>query len=197
MKISGIYKIHSKIKPERCYIGSAVNISHRWICHLSDLRKNKHHSAKLQRHYNKYGEPDLIFSILLGCEKVDLLKTEQYFIDSYKPFYNNSETAGSSLGIKRSYETRLKQRLKKLGKKLSEEHRNAIVESKKNAPHWNKGNKGYRAGRKESEETRRKHSEANIRNGNIPPSQKGNKRSEEWKQKRKNTFLKIKINKVA
>jgi hypothetical protein len=36
-KISSIYQIQSKIKPERIYIGSAVNIKHRWGIHLSDL----------------------------------------------------------------------------------------------------------------------------------------------------------------
>jgi group I intron endonuclease len=85
MRISGIYRIQSKIKSERIYIGSAVDINDRWRCHLKDLRNNKHHSKKLQRHYDKYGEVDLQLSILLGCEKEDLLKTEQYFIDSYNP----------------------------------------------------------------------------------------------------------------
>ncbi len=73
MKLSGIYQIQSKIKPERCYIGSAIHISNRWTKHLSELRLNRHHSRKLQLHYNKYGESDLQFSVLLGCEKEDLL----------------------------------------------------------------------------------------------------------------------------
>jgi GIY-YIG catalytic domain. len=64
MNTSGIYKIESKLKPERIYIGSAINIGQRWRVHLSDLRKQKHHSKKLQNHYNKYGEVDLSFSIL-------------------------------------------------------------------------------------------------------------------------------------
>ena len=76
MKISGIYKIESKIKPERIYIGSAVNISRRWNWHYGALRNGRHHSLKLQRHYDKYGESDLQFIILLGCEKEDLIKIE-------------------------------------------------------------------------------------------------------------------------
>lgn len=101
MNISGIYKIESKLKPNRVYIGSAICILHRWNTHLCQLRKNKHHSKKLQRHYLKYGESDLVFSILLGCDKEDLIKTEQYFLDSYKPYFNNSQTAGSNYGMKR------------------------------------------------------------------------------------------------
>ena len=65
MKISGIYKIQSVIKPDRCYIGSGVCIKSRWNRHLCDLRHNRHWSKKLQNHYNKYGESDLQFSILL------------------------------------------------------------------------------------------------------------------------------------
>jgi len=80
MKIAGIYKIQSTVKPDRFYIGSSVNISKRWSCHINDLRKNKHHSSKLQNHYNKYGESDLRFTIILGCEENDLLKTELHGI---------------------------------------------------------------------------------------------------------------------
>jgi group I intron endonuclease len=100
MKISGIYKIQSKIKPEKIYIGSAVNITNRWRQHIHYLKNNKHPNKKLQNHYNKYGETDLQFSILLGCEKNDLLKIEQYFIDSYNPWFNNRPIAGSNLGKK-------------------------------------------------------------------------------------------------
>jgi group I intron endonuclease len=197
MKISGIYQMQSKIKPIRIYIGSAVNINDRWRCHLKDLKKQKHHSKKLQNHYNKYGESDLQFSILLGCEISDLIRIEQYFLDSHNPYFNTCKIAGSCLGIKRSKETRQKQSLLKKDKPLSEEHRNAIIESKRNVPNWNKGNKGYRAGRKESKETCEKHRLVNLRLGLIPPSQKGHKRSEEWKQKRRATFLKKKMNKMA
>jgi len=109
MKISGIYKIQSQIKPERIYIGSAIDINHRWKMHINDLRKNKHGSIKLQRHFSKYGEVDLQFSILLGCDKEDLIKTEQYFIDSYNPFFNICKTAGSWLGHRHSAESRKKQ----------------------------------------------------------------------------------------
>ena len=55
-KISGIYKIQSLYHPERCYIGSAVNITRRWMEHLTALKADKHYSKKLQNHYNKYGK---------------------------------------------------------------------------------------------------------------------------------------------
>ena len=129
MKISGIYQIQSKIKPERIYIGSAINIQHRWNDHLSRMRRNKHHSKKLQNHFNKYGKIDLQFSVLLGCEKENLIKTEQYFIDSHKPWFNIRIKAESNFGLKSSEETKRKLR---------------------NKVPWNKGLKGV------SEETREK-----------------------------------------
>lgn len=116
LKISGIYKIQSKCKPSRIYIGSAVNIKKRWQYHLQDLRNNKHHSEKLQRHFNKYNEEDLSFSILLGCPIEDLIKTEQYFIDSCKPWFNICKIAGSPLGVKHSKETRRRFSIAHLGR---------------------------------------------------------------------------------
>jgi group I intron endonuclease len=100
MKISGIYKIQSVVHPERIYIGSAVSVNNRWNCHLCNLKLKKHSNKKLQNHYNKYGESDLQFSLLLGCDKKDLIKNEQYFIDSYNPYFNICKKAESRLGVR-------------------------------------------------------------------------------------------------
>jgi group I intron endonuclease len=97
-RISGVYKIQSKVKPNRIYIGSAVNIHRRWWDHLHRLKENVHENPKLQNHYNKYGKTDLIFSIIISCEKDVLLETEQFFIDAYKPWFNICKKAGSVLG---------------------------------------------------------------------------------------------------
>jgi group I intron endonuclease len=100
MKLSGIYKIQSTIHPERIYIGSAVNIENRWYEHLKKLRRNKHHSIKLQNHFNKYGENDLTFSIVLGCDKQCLIIHEQYFLDALDPFFNICKKADNTFGVK-------------------------------------------------------------------------------------------------
>lgn len=169
MKISAIYKIESKLNPKKIYIGSAVNTGQRWINHLCDLRKNKHINGRLQNHYNKYGEADLQFSILLGCEKEDLLKTEQYFIDSYNPFFNICRIAGSRMGTKQSDETRKKMSITRKGKPNTPEHNINIGKSKigkhtgiipkrawvKGSIPWNKGKTGVY-----SEETKAKMSES-------------------------------------
>ena len=47
----GIYQIKSKSDSSKIYIGSSINIDTRCKCHLNDLKKNQHHSTKLQHHY--------------------------------------------------------------------------------------------------------------------------------------------------
>ena len=75
IKSSGIYAIVN-INNDKFYIGSSKDIIERWSNHLYHLEKNKHHSSILQNHYNKYGESDLVFSILLGCDKENLIEHE-------------------------------------------------------------------------------------------------------------------------
>jgi group I intron endonuclease len=138
MKITGIYKIQSIIKPERSYIGSALNISDRWRRHLGTLKRNCHKNIKLQNHFNKYGETDLLFSILLGCEKSDLLKLEQYFIDSYNPWFNICKIAGSNLGIRLTEKTKqllsssLKGNRNRVGVIISDETKQKMSLAKRN-----------------------------------------------------------------
>lgn len=121
MGTSCVYKIQSIIKPEWCYVGSATYAKNRWNLHLADLRKNKHHSPQLQRHYNEYGKKDLVFIVLEPCFPEFLRIREQYYLDKLKPYFNCSPTAGSSLGIKRSDEFKLKVSRSCKGHKLSEE----------------------------------------------------------------------------
>jgi group I intron endonuclease len=92
--VCGIYKIESKFHPDRFYIGSAVNIKDRYKRHLWALQNNKHHSIKLQNHYNKYGEGDLCFSVMCVCEKDELIKSEQRYLDSLKPWFNIAMIVG-------------------------------------------------------------------------------------------------------
>lgn len=150
IKISGIYKIQSKIKPDRIYIGSAVDIFHRWDTHLCALRKNQH-QPKLQNHFNKYGDQDLIFSILLQCDKKDLIQQEQNFIDLLNPYFNLKPIAGRSEGFKWSEESKNKIR----GKKASEETRDKLSKAYKGKTTWMKG-------KKHTEEARQKMSKSHI-----------------------------------
>lgn len=123
LQISGIYKIQSKIKSERIYIGSAINLKNRWRAHKSDLRLNKHSNEKLQNHYNKYGESDLIFTAICECSKEEMIAFEQFYIDLLSPYFNICKIAGSLLGTKRSDEVKRLMSKQRAGIKVPFRHR--------------------------------------------------------------------------
>jgi group I intron endonuclease len=87
------------------YIGSTSNLSRRKIKHLSELRKNKHHSPILQNSFNKHGEESFIFVTLKKLENnQDMYKEEQLFLDTYRTYdkkygYNISKNAIAPFGL--------------------------------------------------------------------------------------------------
>ena len=94
MRKCGVYKIQSISNPDLCYIGSSVNMDSRINLHLSNLKNKIHHNKNLQDHFNKYGKNDLQFSVLLECNKENLIETEQFFLDAYDPRFNIYKKAG-------------------------------------------------------------------------------------------------------
>ena len=154
-KNCGIYKITNTVTG-KFYIGSAVNIKSRWADHRSRLGANKHHNRHLQNSWNKHGEDSFTFEVLEYCEKERLIEREQFYIDNEKPAYNISPTAGNSLGVKRTDETKRKMSEAKmgnqpwLGRTHSDETKRKISEAKM----------GNRLGVKLTDETKRKISEA-------------------------------------
>lgn len=169
-----------------------------------------HHSQKLQNHYNKYGESDLVFIVIEPCFTEFLIIREQYYFDLLHPILNTCPVAGNCLGAKHSDATKEK-----------------MSQSRKGHRGWNKGKKGLckhteehkrkmsllKKGIPRSEETKRRVSEAlkgkmagernpfygkthppeimqkiiEANKGKTPPN-KGKKgllkHTEEWKQKR-------------
>ncbi|MCA6430274.1 MAG: GIY-YIG nuclease family protein [Cytophagales bacterium] len=114
---TGIYKI--ECIDGRCYIGSTTqSFRKRWLKHISQLSKNKHHSKYLQNIYNKHGIEFFSFSILEVVEdKAEIIGKEQYWIDNLNPELNMLKLAGSCIGYKHSYETRKKfSNAKRVGK---------------------------------------------------------------------------------
>ena len=124
---SGIYQITNSING-KIYIGSAENLATRKRNHFNDLRVNRHGNQQLQRSFNKYGKSCFNFSILHECDIDMLIFFEQYFIDDIpvNRLYNICLIAGSSLGLKRSEESKKKMSISKTGKKLSDEHRHKL-----------------------------------------------------------------------
>ena len=176
-----IYKISSQIHPERIYIGSAVNAKKRKANHFSMLKKNSHHSVKLQRHCNKYGIEDLCFEILESVMfKEDLIMREQFYMNLLNPYFNICKTAGSCLGTKMSKETKLKISKSHIGlntwakgRKMSKEERLINSKSKIGINTWQKG-------KKHSEETKKKMSKSHM---GLNTWAKGRKILDETKKK--------------
>ena len=79
---TGVYKITNQAN-DKMYVGSAIDLMNRWYKHKSQLNKNKHHSIKLQRAWNKYGVDNFKFEIIEECDKEKLIEIEQYYIDLY------------------------------------------------------------------------------------------------------------------
>lgn len=93
----GIYKIKNLITSD-IYIGSCSNFNVRKGSHLCLLRQGKHHSIILQRAFDKYKEFNFSIVLIENVIKENLIKREQYYIDSLKPKYNICRIAGSTQG---------------------------------------------------------------------------------------------------
>jgi group I intron endonuclease len=134
-----IYSIINKINGHQ-YIGSAKNYYKRKSLHLRQLKNNKHHSKYLQNAWNKYGEENFTFLILEKIEK-DLILREQWWIDNSHCEYNMCKIAGSSLGLKRSEESKEKMRQAHLGKVHPQWRKDLKSISQGGTKHWNYGKK--------------------------------------------------------
>lgn len=168
---SGIYRIRNAAN-SKVYVGSAVNLAARWRQHLSLLRRGLHHSVKLQRAWNKYGESAFDFTVLeYAPGDSQLVKVEQRWIDQVRPEYNIAKKAGSRLGVPLGAEARAKMSAVRIGKRPTEETRQKMS--------------AWQLGRKRSEETCLKISEskkaANLKG--RPAWNKGAKHSDETRAK--------------
>ena len=135
-KGSAIYCFTNK-KTGNQYIGSAINVRTRYRKHLRDLEAGKHHSYLLRMDWK--GGEDFDFTILeVVPDKFNLIVREQWWIDNSHSYYNICKIAGSSLGVKRSAETREKSRLSQLGMVHSEERRRTKSIAQGGENHWTK-----------------------------------------------------------
>jgi group I intron endonuclease len=100
--ISGIYKITNCVNG-KVYIGKSIDIlNRRWVYHKSLLNKGTHINKHLQNSWNKYGENNFDFSIILECTPDELDEYEIYYIDLYKsylPEYGYNKTLGGDGAI--------------------------------------------------------------------------------------------------
>ncbi len=77
----GIYQLRNIVN-NKLYIGSSKHLSIRKKEHFSALSNNQHRNSHLQNAWNKYGGESFVFQVLEECEKDQLLKREQYYLDA-------------------------------------------------------------------------------------------------------------------
>jgi len=81
-KVLGIYKIEN-LKNGRIYIGSSIDIIHRWNHHKSFLRRNAHSNPLLQNSWSVHGETSFEFSVLEEvADRESIYDREQWYLDN-------------------------------------------------------------------------------------------------------------------
>ena len=131
----------------------------------------------------KYGYSKFKVEILEYCDRSDLIKREQYYIDLLKPEYNILQKAGSSLGYKHTKESLAKISRTSAGRTLNEETRakmSAALKGEQNPMFGKKGEMHPRFSKKHSDKTLAEMS--NSKTGEKNPMF-GKKHSEETRVK--------------
>jgi group I intron endonuclease len=145
------------------------------------LRNNKHKNQHLQFAYNKYGEENFEFKVILYCEKFELLRYEQELINRLNPHYNICKFVKSKLGWKTPPEVIEKIRCSQIGKKRrphTQEEKlkfSLALKGRKRPPfteEWKNKIRIANIGKKLSEETRRKISCALVGRPVTPETRK-------------------------
>ena len=121
--ICAVYKITNTITGD-FYIGSSKNIKERWRNHKKPSRWKQHPNNPMYLDMRKYGVDSFVFEILEVVEEGSLKETEQKFIETLKPAYNDRNANG--LDIERYKKTKKEsQKEYKKTEKGKESHRKA------------------------------------------------------------------------
>lgn len=103
-----IYSITNRVNG-RIYIGSTVDPKRRFYLHLRELKSGSHHSPRLQKSWNKYGEINFSFEVIEEVADINfLVAREQFWMwHFWSLLMNCAPVAGSPLGVKRTPEQRI------------------------------------------------------------------------------------------
>ena len=93
MKISAVYKITNTITGD-FYIGSSKNVKQRLATHKCKSKWNEYPNNPMYLDMQKYGVDKFVFEILEVVEPEKLKETEQQFIETLKPTYNDRNANG-------------------------------------------------------------------------------------------------------
>lgn len=102
-KISGVYKITNTVTGD-FYIGSSKDIKRRWSSHKWPSIWKKNPNSLMYLDFQKYGLNKFDFQILAEVESEQLKETEQKFIETLKPTYNNYRAKGLDIERYKEYD---------------------------------------------------------------------------------------------
>ena len=172
-----IYKIRNIVN-DKTYIGQTVDYEKRKSSHLTALRANRHNNKYLQNSWNKYGESVFEFSVVIECDVDELDVFEIRYIqqmDTLVPKgYNMTKGGEGARGLRWSQESKNARSIAMKGKRVGQDapfygktFTPETLEKMREATSALWQNDEYRqrqiqshTGLKQSEETKRKRSEA-------------------------------------
>ena len=102
---SGIYKWTNKLTND-IYRGQSIDLAKRFMKYFSFSYLKNRETLVISRALIKYGYSNFSLEILEYCDRADLTKREQYYLDKLTPRYNLLKTASSCLGYKHNQETK-------------------------------------------------------------------------------------------
>ena len=102
MEICAVYKITNTVTND-FYIGSSKDVKHRWACHKSQSTWSKCPNNPMYHDMQKYGVENFVFEVLAEVEIEQLKETEQQFIETLKPTYNNRNANGLDIERQKEY----------------------------------------------------------------------------------------------
>ena len=101
--ISGVYRITNTVTGD-FYIGSSNDVKSRWAHHKCPSRWKQHPNNPMYLDMQKYGLDKFVFEILEEVEEEKLKETEQEFIETLKPTYNDRNANGWDIDKYKEYQ---------------------------------------------------------------------------------------------
>ena len=123
---SGVYRWINNSNG-KSYVGSSIDLVSRLYSYYSLRFLEKQTSSLICKALLKYGHSAFTLDILEYCEPENNIEREQYYIDLLKPEYNIQKVAGSSIGQKRTDETKLKISKYRSGRALAQDTKEKIA----------------------------------------------------------------------
>lgn len=126
-----IYKIENLVNG-KVYVGQTIqDFNKRKYAHLYELRAGKKGNRKLQNAWNKYGESNFVFSVIVECEVQELNNLEVAYISLYDGYNNGYNlTTGGQKNFNYAHSATTKQKLREISNNLwkDEQYRNKMLD---------------------------------------------------------------------